>query len=84
MQRMTTNPGKVHGQMVKMMSFKGLAISSLTACFTALVSAGCDGTSTGILQDAAAVQLETSLISMLDGLLKTLIYNAMDIPGTLY
>jgi hypothetical protein len=42
------------------------------------------GSNTGILQEAAAVQLETTLISMMDALLKTLVYNAMDIPGTLY
>jgi hypothetical protein len=79
-----TSPGKVHEQMVKMIKFKDLVLSSLMACFTAVVFAGCDGTSAGVLQDAAAVQLETSFISMLDGLLRTLIYNAMDIPGTLY
>lgn len=68
----------------KIQRFKGLVLACLSACFTALVSTGCDGTTAGVLQDAAAVQLETTMISMLDGLLRTLIYNAMDLPGTLY
>ncbi len=40
---------------------------------------GCDG---GLLLDATAVQLETSLISLFDGLVTLLVYNAFNLPTT--
>jgi len=41
---------------------------------------GCDGT--GLLQDANAVTLESSLISMQNSILKYLVYKSMNIPLT--
>jgi hypothetical protein len=35
-----------------------------------------------LLQDASAVQLEASLLTMMDGLLKTAVYNALHLPVT--
>ncbi|MFA5864944.1 MAG: hypothetical protein WC975_09695 [Phycisphaerae bacterium] len=37
-----------------------------------------------LLQDANAVQLEASLLTMMDGLLKTVVYNAMNLPSSGY
>jgi len=41
---------------------------------------GCDGTA--LLQDANAVTLESSLISMQNSILKYLVYKSMNIPMT--
>ncbi len=65
--------------MVTIKHFKDLILSVAASCAAAMACAGCE--TSGILQDATAVQLETTLITLMDGLLRTLIYNAMDIPG---
>jgi hypothetical protein len=70
--------------MAKKNKLMGFLLSAAIAVSTALTCAGCEVATSGTLEDATAVQLETSLISMLDSFLQLLIYNAMDIPATAY
>jgi hypothetical protein len=77
-------PRKGFQTMAKKNKLMGFLFSTAFAASTALTCAGCEIASSGTLEDATAVQLETALISMIDSLMQMLIYNAMDIPATAY
>jgi hypothetical protein len=49
-------------------------------CLTAMMVVGCDGID--VLTDATAVQLETSLISMMNTAVSYVFYSLFDLPLT--
>jgi hypothetical protein len=59
-----------------------LGILAAMAILPAGCASGTTGTTGTALQDATAVQLETSLISSMDGLLKYAIYSSLHLPVT--
>jgi hypothetical protein len=61
-----------------MKRMKNWLIGMSFGCFVPLVVCGCDNTDA--LINATAVQLETALISIMDVLVTTVVYNTFNIP----